>query len=111
VLVLVEFTNHFDQGFRYKMRTVYAHFPINCIIQDNGHAVEIRNFLGEKVLSIHLSREFLFTFQQTVRHINMLSGVEISESKAQKDELILEGNDIDHVSQSGSLSSLVRSNF
>lgn len=31
----------------------------------------------------------------------MLGGVEVSESKNQKDELILEGNDIDNVSQSG----------
>ncbi|KAF8974457.1 ribosomal protein L6, alpha-beta domain-containing protein [Flammula alnicola] len=72
------------KGFRYKMRSVYAHFPINCIIQENGTSVEIRNFLGEK----------------TVRHVSMLTGVEVSESKAQKDELILEGNDIDMVSQS-----------
>lgn len=71
-------------GFAYKMRAVYAHFPINCIIQEGGKAVEIRNFLGEK----------------TVRNISMLEGVTISESKAQKDELILEGNDIDNVSQS-----------
>jgi large subunit ribosomal protein L9e len=33
----------------------------------------------------------------------MLEGVVISESKAQKDELILEGNDIDTVSQSGTV--------
>ncbi|KAF8812544.1 ribosomal protein L6 [Phlegmacium glaucopus] len=72
------------KGFRYKMRAVYAHFPINCIIQEDGHTVEIRNFLGEKI----------------VRHVNMLDGVEVTESKAQKDELILEGNDIDNVSQS-----------
>jgi len=72
------------KGFQYKMRAVYAHFPINCIIQDNGRAVEIRNFLGEK----------------TVRHVNMLNGVVIAESKTQKDELILEGNDVDNVSQS-----------
>ncbi|KAK0468208.1 60S ribosomal protein L9 [Desarmillaria tabescens] len=72
------------KGFQYKMRSVYAHFPINCIIQESGRALEIRNFLGEK----------------TVRHVNMLDGVVVSESKAQKDELILEGNDIDNVSQS-----------
>ncbi|TFK29395.1 60S ribosomal protein L9 [Coprinopsis marcescibilis] len=72
------------KGFQYKMRAVYAHFPINCIIQESGKVVEIRNFLGEKI----------------VRHVAMLDGVEISESKAQKDELILEGNDIDNVSQS-----------
>ncbi|KAL1761056.1 ribosomal protein L6, alpha-beta domain-containing protein [Schizophyllum commune] len=72
------------KGFQYKMRAVYAHFPINCIIQESGSALEIRNFLGEK----------------TVRHVDMLDGVVVAESKAQKDELILEGNDIDNVSQS-----------
>ncbi|KAF8351360.1 ribosomal protein L6, alpha-beta domain-containing protein [Amanita rubescens] len=76
------------KGFQYKMRAVYAHFPINCIIQNDGNALEIRNFLGEKIVL------------QTVRHVDMLGGVTVIESKAQKDELILEGNDIDNVSQS-----------
>ena len=39
--------------------------------------------------------------EQIVRHVQMLEGVTVSESKAQKDELILEGNDIQNVSQSG----------
>ncbi len=38
---------------------------------------------------------------QIVRHVNMLEGVTVSESKAQKDELILEGSDVQNVSQSG----------
>jgi len=73
------------KGFQYKMRAVYAHFPINCIIQENGAAVEIRNFLGEKI----------------VRHVKMLEGVSITESKGGlKDEYILEGIDVQNVSQS-----------
>lgn len=46
------------QGYLYKMRTVYAHFPINSVIDTNGKNIEIRNFLGEKY----------------IRHVKMLPG-------------------------------------
>ena len=75
------------RGFEYKMRFVYAHFPINVTVTDDTKGVEIRNFLGEK----------------RVRKVAMKPGVTCSRSKDTKDELILEGNDIDMVSQSAAL--------
>merc|ERR1712126_239765 len=70
-------------GYRYKMKSVYAHFPINIAIQDDGKTVEVRNFLGEKY----------------VRRAAMSDGVKCVQT-GQKDEIALEGNDLELVSQS-----------
>nr|XP_043610887.1 60S ribosomal protein L9-like [Erigeron canadensis] len=75
------------QGFRYKMRFVYAHFPINASITNNNKAIEIRNFLGEK----------------KVRKVDLLDGVTVVRSEKVKDELVLDGNDIELVSRSCAL--------
>lgn len=72
------------KGFKYKMRYVYAHFPINVNVLENGTVVEIRNFLGEK----------------RVRTVPVLEGVNVEISTTQKDELILSGNSLENVSQS-----------
>ncbi|EDK43884.1 60S ribosomal protein L9B [Lodderomyces elongisporus] len=73
------------KGYKYKMRFVYAHFPINVNIieQDGAKFVEIRNFLGEK----------------RVRQIKITEGVTMELSTAQKDELIVTGNSLEDVSQ------------
>eukprot|EP00996_Jenningsia_fusiforme_P004445 NODE_5267_length_697_cov_369.979938_g4894_i0.p1 GENE.NODE_5267_length_697_cov_369.979938_g4894_i0~~NODE_5267_length_697_cov_369.979938_g4894_i0.p1 ORF type:complete len:194 (+),score=36.41 NODE_5267_length_697_cov_369.979938_g4894_i0:59-640(+) len=72
-------------GFKYRMRFAYAHFPINVTVAD-GNVVEVRNFLGEKL----------------VRKVQLRGGVtaERTDPAKQKDELVLMGNDIEKVSQS-----------
>lgn len=75
------------RGFQYKMRSVYAHFPINVTTQDANKTVEIRNFLGEKIL----------------RRVVMQPGVTCVNSANVKDELIVSGNDIELVSRSAAL--------
>ncbi|KOS39301.1 hypothetical protein ACN38_g9867 [Penicillium nordicum] len=76
------------RGFKYKMRYVYAHFPINVNIEPNQETgrsiVEIRNFLGEKY----------------VRRITAQPDVDIAPSANVKDELVLTGNSLEGVSQS-----------
>lgn len=68
------------KGFIYKMRFVYAHFPINVAMEKG--VVEIRNFLGEK----------------RVRRVKVLPGVEYVRTKDVKDQIELIGNDLTAVS-------------
>lgn len=73
------------KGYKYKMRYVYAHFPINVNVVENDGAkyIEIRNFLGDK----------------KVRQVPVREGVSIEFSANQKDEIILSGNSVENVSQ------------
>ncbi|EAL47076.1 60S ribosomal protein L9 putative [Entamoeba histolytica] len=70
------------KGYQYKMRVVYAHFPVTLVIADDGKSIQVQNFLGEK----------------RTRHIEMYDGVVVK--KLGKDEICLEGNDVEKVSQS-----------
>jgi len=67
------------------MRSVYAHFPIVCAISDDAKTVEVRNFLGEK----------------RARVVHLRDGVIAKRSENVKDEISIEGNDIDNVGLSG----------
>ena len=75
------------QRYEFKMRLVYSHFPININIVNGGKRVEIRNFLGEKI----------------VRRVDMIGDTKIEKSDAVKDEIILTGTDLEGVSRSCAL--------
>merc|ERR1711920_20669 len=82
--------NLFDgvtRKFEYRMRLVYAHFPINATITNGGNTIELRNYLGEK----------------RVRVVNMLPGVKVDKSATTKDEIVVTGSDIDLTSRSAAL--------
>jgi len=67
------------------MKLIYAHFPINVAVVNNNATLEIRNYIGQKDLRI----------------VDMWKGVRIIEPGT-KDELWIEGNDIEAVSHSAS---------
>tara|TARA_B110000208_G_C11661338_1_gene391755 strand:+ start:97 stop:615 length:519 start_codon:yes stop_codon:yes gene_type:complete len=74
------------QGFLYKMRFVYNHFPINSQVEDGGKKLVIKNFLGER----------------RPREIPALTGVTMVKSKEVKDQVEISGNDVDMVSLTAS---------
>lgn len=77
------------QGFKYIMRSVYAHFPINLasVMDGSAEVVEIRNFLGEK----------------RVRRVKLLDGVKYVKTADVKDCIEISGIDITKVSLSCAL--------
>jgi len=73
------------KGYKYKMRMVYAHFPISVTIEDNGKRVEVRNYIGEKL----------------VRSVPMIGDTVCARGSGEvKDEIVLTGTDVNAVSQS-----------
>jgi len=70
------------RGYEYKMRLVYAHFPVSLVI--DGNTVNVKNFLGEKI----------------DRKVELLDGVSVVRSKDVKDEIVLSGNSVEMVAQS-----------
>merc|ERR1711907_564165 len=75
------------KGFQYRMKMVYAHFPTNAQIENGGKAVDIVNFIGQKV-------KF---------NIKALDGVKIERDSQVNTEILIHGNDIENVSRTCAL--------
>ncbi len=69
-----------QRGYRYKMKIVFAHYPMSVKVDEKRGLVIIENFLGEK----------------DKRYAKILPGVKV---KVQKDDVIVEGIDIEAVGQ------------
>ena len=71
------------RGFLYKMRYVYAHFPITGVFDSDNH-ISIRNFLGEK----------------RHREVTMIGDTKIKKSDDVKDQIEIYGNNVEDVGRS-----------
>ena len=68
------------QGYRYELRTVYAHFPVTVKVDEKAKVLKIENFTGEK----------------TPRYAKILEGVKVD---VKGEDLSVEGIDLKSVSQ------------
>jgi large subunit ribosomal protein L6 len=68
------------KGYRYNLRTVYAHFPVTVKVDEKARALKVENFTGEK----------------TPRSAQILDGVKVV---VKGDDITVEGIDIKAVSQ------------
>ncbi|OAG29051.1 large subunit ribosomal protein L9e [Nematocida displodere] len=71
------------QGFSYKMKAIYKHFPITIVIENEGKRVVIKNFLGNKSDQV----------------VDMIGGT-VAKLGGEKDHFLIEGTNVQHVSQS-----------
>ncbi len=71
-----------QEGYTYKLQTVYAHFPMN--VKVSGNKVIIQNFIGER----------------SSREIKIIDGVSVSVND---DEVTVTGNDKEKVSQTAAM--------
>ncbi len=72
-----------SKGFKYVLRAAYKHFSINMSVEENGKVIVVKNFLGEAAV-----RKFK-VFGETKAYIG-----------ENKDILVVEGINLEHVSQS-----------
>ena len=79
---IVNMIDGVTKGHKYKMKSVYAHFPITLTVLDKGKTREIRNFVGER----------------QVKKVTMMPGCEVKKPEA-KDLIEIEGIDLESVSQ------------
>jgi large subunit ribosomal protein L6 len=68
------------EGYRFNLKTVYAHFPVTVKVDEKKREVRIENFTGEK----------------TPRHALIVEGVKVS---VKGEEIVVEGNNLKSVSQ------------
>merc|ERR1712216_15082 len=75
------------QGFQYRMKMVYAHFPTNVQIAGDKRSLDVVNFIGQKV-----------KFK-----VNALEGVTMERDAKNNTEILISGNDVENVSQTCAL--------